>query len=167
MEFVDRIHTEAKAFRSEHANVHEKLGERVLISEYRHDQIEKRLQEGAKSFTQIQDRIEALRDTLRPSIFKVAGAVAAAIFMVACVVVPILWKLSQYPDAEKFKEANTTAATNQKGVEEKVQALQLEQANQRSDIREIKSAVTRTEESQKRIDDKLDQVINRRRAPPD
>jgi len=148
---VDRIHTEAKTFRAEQMKTNEEHNVRLIKAETFIEGAEKRFNAGARKMAQ-------LEEVQRPSLWKVISVVAGT----SLVIGGFIWKLSRYPDHEEFKMVQDSQAAYQRTMDQKIQQFQLDQAEQRGDIREIKGAVQRAEEQQKSIDAKLDQMLNTR-----
>ena len=103
---VERHHTENKAFRSEHYNVHEKLTERLATIEHTVDSAKERLDEhlraDATAFKQIEDQIERLNAKITWPIWKVIVTIVSAISMAGA----LIWAAARYPDRAEFDRLN-------------------------------------------------------------
>lgn len=97
---LERIHTENKSFRDQQVQTNLAIDRRVLELEFLDKQKQERMNDGAKTFSKLEEQIVKVNAKIDWPWYKVVGAITPAILLVMSWV----WYAAQMPKMEKFEE---------------------------------------------------------------
>ncbi len=124
------------------------LAERVGRIEWEHESINRRLNDGAKTFSEMHQSQRALQTEIaemqKPKPmewWKVAGFVLSLLALLGT----MLWYAAKYPDRSEFNQDRQRNAERAKGFDRDLQLLKLEQVKIQSDVKTIKESQSRVE----------------------
>jgi DNA-binding FrmR family transcriptional regulator len=120
------------------------LKERVIKMEGTVESHSKSLNSGAETFTKIEQQIEAVNKRVNPT--------WPALIAVAMTLGGIIWVAARYPDPQKFE-----------ALQNQVQQLQIKQVEVNADLAGIHKALDSIESRNTRIEQKLDDALNKAR----
>lgn len=112
--------------------------------EWQQESIDKRLNEGAETFSEVRQSIKDIHEQLKPKpipMWKVASFALTIMLLVGA----WIWQAARYPDRDEFNEARQTGEAKTDLVQIEVTHLKLEQVKMQSNISQIKSSQARTE----------------------
>lgn len=140
------------------------LDKRVDRIEWQQDAIDKRLSEGAETFSEVRQSIKDIHDELKPkpiATWKIASFALTIMLLVGA----WIWQAARYPDRTEFNEARQATEAKANKVQADVQHLRMEQVKIQADIKAIKSSQARTEKGMGEIktDIKTLATTNKRR----
>jgi septal ring factor EnvC (AmiA/AmiB activator) len=120
------------------------LKERVIKMEGAVEGQNARLNSGAETFSKIEQQIDSVNKRINPT--------WPAIVAVVMTLGSVIWMAARYPDADKFE-----------GLQNQVQQLQIKQVEVNADLAGIHKALDSIEAKNTRIEQKLDDALNRGR----
>lgn len=110
------------------------------------DAVNSRLNNGAKTFSEIEQQVKAVNEKVSPR--------WAAVIPIGLVVGGWIWVAARYPDPTKFET-----------LQEQVQGLQMRQVEVNAELSGMGHTLDSIEKRNARIEDKLDQALRPAPAP--
>jgi predicted nucleic acid-binding Zn-ribbon protein len=148
------------------------MSERISRLEWAHEELGKRLSQGAEAFSDLRDSIGTVRADLTKAHEKFQEAIApkptpwwrvAGVIITVCLIIGgWIWQMAKYPDRSEFEKFQHEAQGAQKSIDEDVRLLREKQHEFSTEQRLLSDSVKRSETSMQRIDEKLDRLVNRR-----
>lgn len=139
------------------------LAERVGRVEWEQEAIHKRLNDGARTFSEItqtqKELHEAIADAKKPPAvqwWKIAGLIATILILV----ITWVWQAARYPDREEFNRARQQTEDRAKGLDNGLNDLKLEQVKIQSSVQAIKDSQARTEKAVDEIKADIKTIAN-------
>lgn len=148
---------------------HRSLAERVSRMEWRADETDRRLREGAESFEALREEIGDCRAELQEGHKHLERAIAPkpigalrAIGVAFGIVVfagGLVWGAARYPDRGEFSAARKEDAGRVEAVNAELGRVKERQQEIRTDQEVIKASLARQEKNQEAIQTKLDKLL--------
>lgn len=149
---------------------------RVMKVEWKLEEQDKRLAQGAGAFSDLRNSIKEVQQDVHKTHLKMEEANARFQEMLAPKPIPIwkvigtmfgifvfvggiIWAFARYPDREEFEKTQQKHEVKQDKLEQDLDHLRTEQSEIKTDQRLIKESVKRQEDAQRNIDQKLDQLL--------
>jgi predicted nucleic acid-binding Zn-ribbon protein len=150
--------------------------ERLMKAEWKIEEQDKRLSQGAGTFSDIRSSIAELKEDVHSihNKFEKTNAkwaemlapkpipvwkVVTGTFGIFVFVGSLIWAFARYPDRDEYEEDQTKTEQAQKRLEEDLDVVKEKQSEIKADQRLIKESVERQEKAQESIDTKLDQLL--------
>lgn len=151
---IDRIRRDSDEWRDEHIQAHMTISDRLTKAEGRDEAVERRLAEGVQTFTDIRTELRAMSP--KPlSTWKVIGFILGPVLALLVLVGGFIWQAAKYPDRSEFEDAKKQIGEVQTRLTVDISAFKVEQV-------QLKSDVAATKDTVKKMDDKLDKLLERR-----
>lgn len=145
------------------------LRERVAKTEWKVEDVDKRLAQGAEAFSDLRASIgevhkdlkkahERFSEAMAPKptpIWKIAGLAFSAL----CVATTVVWMFARYPDRSEFNEAQKANQAAHSELDDDLGRLRDSQHELGTDQRLIKASQESTDKSLTKIDGKLDRLL--------
>jgi len=145
------------------------LRERLAKNEWRVENVDDRLSQGAEAFSDLRNSIgevrkdlatahERFQEALKPKpipVWKAGGLV----FGVLCTAITVVWMFARYPDRGEFNEAQKTNMKAHEDLEDDLVKVRDTQQVLGTDQRLIKASQEATNETMGKIDSKLDKLL--------
>ncbi len=145
------------------------LSERIARLEWAHEELGKRLSQGAEAFSDLRDSIASVRKDLVSAHERFQEAIAPKPipwWRIAGVIITVLvlaggwvWQISKYPTRDEFDRYQRDAQGASKGIDAEIRALREKQAEISTEQRLVTESAKRGEESIRRIEDKLERLV--------
>lgn len=123
--------------------------------QWENERINERLNAGAGTFQRVTDQLEELKQ-------KKTGIQWPVILSLIVTAGALWWQAARYPDRAEYSRDKETTQAVQKAIGTEVSNIKLEQVSAAAEIKAIREAVQRTEVTQRKMDDKLDKIVERR-----
>lgn len=145
---------------------------RLLRLEWKAEEQEKRLEQGANAFADVRDGLEEMKKSIHNLHGKLQKAeaprpfpwpwVVGFAFTAIMTAGGLLWAFAQYPDEEDFSAAQKVNTAAHRGLDAEMDGLKDSQVTLATEQRLIKQSQANQDASLKSIDKKLDEALTRR-----
>jgi hypothetical protein len=137
-----------------------KIHERVRELEWWRKDIQRRLQEGAQSFSDLRTDLGKVEKKLQPHP-KPLWAIISFGFTLLSILIGGAWAAAHYPNRSEFELVKGHVIQLELHFTNEIGNLKLELAELKGTVGSVRDGVRRVEETQKNSSDKLDRLLDR------
>jgi hypothetical protein len=139
-----------------------KMHERVRELEWGRKDINRRLGEGAQTFSEIKKMVESVEKKTAPHPKPILPILGFGLTLLM-IIVGGAWAAAHYPNRNEFDQVKDHVVRLELHFTNEISSLKLELAELKGTVSSVKEGVQRMEDSQKENSGKLDRILERRK----